>query len=59
MLSKLIEILQALTGLAVLSFVVSSMLGMGLSLTIKQIIDPLRNLGLVVKILVVNFVLFP
>ncbi len=57
--SNLIEILSALTGLAVLIFVVSSMLGMGLSLTIKQIIDPLRNLGLVAKILITNFILLP
>ncbi|WP_455368393.1 bile acid:sodium symporter family protein [[Eubacterium] cellulosolvens] len=55
----MIEILQALTGLAGLTFVVSSMLGMGVSLTIKQIIEPLRNISLVVKILITNFILVP
>jgi BASS family bile acid:Na+ symporter len=35
------------------------MLGMGLSLTIKQIIEPLRNLSLVAKILIANFILVP
>ena len=53
------EFLEVLTGLSVLVFVVSSMLGMGLSLTIKQIIEPLRNISLVVKILVANFILVP
>ncbi len=55
----MLEFLQVLTGLSVLVFVVSSMLGMGLSLTIKQIIEPLRNLSLVVKIIVANFILVP
>jgi predicted Na+-dependent transporter len=43
----------------VLVFVISSMLSMGLSLTTKQIIDPLRNVRLVVLALVVNFILVP
>ncbi len=45
--------------LSVLVFVISSMLSMGLSLTIKQIIDPLRNVRLVVLALVANFILVP
>ena len=53
------EILETLAMLSVLVFVISSMLSMGLSLTMKQIIDPLRNLRLVVLALVANFVLVP
>jgi predicted Na+-dependent transporter len=43
----------------VLVFVISSMLSMGLSLTTKQIIDPLRNVRLVALALVANFILMP
>jgi len=53
------EILETLAILSVLVFVVSSMLSMGLSLTTKQIIDPLRNVRLVILALVANFVLVP
>ena len=53
------EILETLAMLSVLVFVISSMLSMGLSLTIKQIIDPLRNVRLVVLALVANFILVP
>jgi len=53
---------QALTALsngAVLLFVVTTMLAMGLSLTVSQIIEPLRNGRLVVLALIANFVLVP
>ena len=53
------EILETLAMLAVLIFVISSMFSMGLSLTIKQILDPLKNTRLVVLALVANFVLIP
>jgi BASS family bile acid:Na+ symporter len=53
------EILETLAMLSVLVFVISSMLSMGLSLTIKQIIDPLKNTKLVTLALVANFVLVP
>jgi BASS family bile acid:Na+ symporter len=53
------EILETLAQLSVLVFVISSMLSMGLSLTTKQIIDPLRNTRLVVLALVANFVIVP
>ena len=43
---------QELADLAVLLFVISSMFGMGLSLTITQIIAPLRRVNLVVKALI-------
>jgi BASS family bile acid:Na+ symporter len=52
-------ILQKLVPIALLTFVLSSMLAMGLSLTIGQIIAPLRNTRLVVFSLVANFVLMP
>jgi predicted Na+-dependent transporter len=53
---------QALTALsngAVLLFVATTMLAMGLSLTVAQIIEPLRNARLVALALVANFVLVP
>jgi BASS family bile acid:Na+ symporter len=53
------EILETLATLSVLVFVICSMLSMGLSLTVGQIIDPLRNARLVVLALVANFVLVP
>lgn len=53
------EILNVIMQLSVLVFVISSMLAMGLSLTIKQIVDPLRNARLVILALVANFVLVP
>jgi BASS family bile acid:Na+ symporter len=53
------EILQTLASLSVLVFVVSSMLAMGLSLTIRQVFNPLKDVMLVIKALVANFVLVP
>jgi BASS family bile acid:Na+ symporter len=53
------EVLDVLANLSILVFVICSMLSMGLSLTMKQIIEPLRNASLVVKALVANFVLVP
>jgi predicted Na+-dependent transporter len=51
--------LQTLQNLFTLSFVVTSMLGMGLSLSVSQILQPLRNTRLVILSLVVNFVVVP
>jgi BASS family bile acid:Na+ symporter len=42
-----------------LTFVVSSMLAMGLSLTVKQVTEPLRNVRLVGLALLANFVVIP
>ena len=53
------EILETLAQLAVLVFVVSSMLSMGLSLTTKQIVEPLKDTRLVILALVANFVVVP
>jgi BASS family bile acid:Na+ symporter len=53
------EILETLAMLSVLVFVISSMLSMGLSLTMKQIVDPLKDAKLVILALVANFILVP
>jgi predicted Na+-dependent transporter len=53
------EILTAIMNLSTLVFVVTGMLAMGLSLTIAQIVAPLRNARLVILALLANFVLVP
>jgi bile acid:Na+ symporter, BASS family len=53
------ELMQKATSVAMLVFVLSSMVAMGLNLTVGQIIAPLRNARLVVLSLLVNFVLMP
>jgi len=45
--------------MAMLSFVVSSMLAMGAGLTVARIIEPLHNIRLVALALLANFVLMP
>ena len=50
---------SAIAALSGLTFVVTSMLAMGLSLTIAQIIQPLKNARLVILALLANFVLVP
>lgn len=55
-LTDLFESLATISGLL---FVVTSMLAMGLSLTIPQIIEPLKNIRLVLLALLANFVLAP
>jgi len=56
---KMSEILPVITQLAIVVFVVTSMLAMGLSLTIPQILQPLKKPLLVILALVANFVLVP
>jgi len=58
-MAQLMEILQKAVPVATLIFVLSSMLAMGLGLTIAQIIAPLRNVRLVAMSLLANFVLMP
>lgn len=53
------DVLIALSQLFLLVFVIGSMFSLGLSLTMKQIIDPLRNTRMVILALVANFVLVP
>ena len=53
------EILSKAVPITMLAFVLSSMLSMGLSLTVAQILVPLRNYKLIVLALLGNFVLMP
>ena len=53
------ELLQKAVPIAMLAFVLSSMLAMGLDLTVGQIMTPLRNARLVILSLLVNFVFMP
>ena len=55
----LMELLSKAATVAMLSFVVSSMLAMGAGLTVSQISEPLRNARLVMLALLANFVLMP
>jgi BASS family bile acid:Na+ symporter len=53
------EFFVALGQLSGLLFIVTSMLAMGMSLTMAQILQPLKNVRLVVLALIANFVLVP
>ena len=53
------DFFSAIAGLSGLLFVVTSMLSMGLSLTVPQIMQPLKNARLVILALLANFVLVP
>ena len=53
------ESLGLLFNLSVLIFVLTSMFGMGLSLTLKQVFAPMRNVSLVLRALAANFILSP
>ncbi len=53
------QFFSILMNLSTLVFVVTSMLAMGLSLTMAQILAPLRNTRLVLAALVANFILAP
>ena len=55
----MLELLSKAATVAMLSFVVTSMLAMGSGLTVSQISAPLRNARLVVFALLANFVLMP
>jgi BASS family bile acid:Na+ symporter len=53
------EFFQAIGALSGLLFIVTSMLAMGMSLTMAQIFQPLKNVRLVLLALLGNFVLVP
>src|SRR5262249_60180686 len=53
------EWLTTLSNLVTLTFVVSSMLSVGLGITLREIAQPLRNTRLVVMALLANFVVVP
>lgn len=52
-------VLDVIVGVSVLVFVLASMLSMGFSLTVPQIITPLRDVRLVLIALAVNFIAVP
>ncbi|HIE25145.1 MAG TPA: bile acid:sodium symporter family protein [Anaerolineales bacterium] len=53
------EILNTLFNALVLIFVLTSMFGLGLGLTLKQVIAPMKKTSLMAKALVANFILAP
>ena len=53
------ELIQKASSVAMIAFVLSSMVAMGLGLTVSQTIAPLRRARLVGLSLVANFVLMP
>ena len=55
----MMELMSKALPVSMLAFVISSMLAVGLSLTVAQIMAPLRNLRLVTLALLANFVLMP
>jgi BASS family bile acid:Na+ symporter len=55
----LIDLLNTVATTALLGFVVSSMMAMGVGLTIGQIVDALRDVRLVLLALLANFVVMP
>ena len=55
----LAQLLSKAATVAMLCFVVSSMLAIGAGLTVSQILEPLRNVRLVVLALLANFVVMP
>ena len=53
------DVLVTITQVGMLVFIVASMAAMGLGLTIKQIVEPLRDIRMVLLLLAVNFVAVP
>lgn len=53
------EIISVIAKISALTFIITSMLAMGLSLTVKQITDPLKNVKVVLLALLANFILVP
>ena len=54
-----VDTLVTIATVALDLFTITSMLAVGMSLTVKQIVGPLRNVRLVLVMLVANFVLMP
>ncbi len=53
------EFLEKLPNWLVFAFVVDNMFALGLELTLRDIVTPLRDVGATLKALVANFVLAP
>ena len=58
-MDNILQMTQLIANIGILTFVVASMAALGLSLTVGQIVQPLRNGRLVVMALLANFVLTP
>ena len=54
-----LNFLETIGVIATMIFVLTSMLGMGFSLTVPQILSPLHNVRLVILSLAANFILVP
>ena len=54
-----VEILITIANVALDLFTITSMLAVGMSLTVMQIVNPLRNARLVAVVLVASYVLVP
>jgi BASS family bile acid:Na+ symporter len=53
------EVMSTLFTVSVLIFVLSSLVGLGLNLTFKQVFTPLKKVSLIAKALVASFILTP
>jgi BASS family bile acid:Na+ symporter len=53
------DVLTVLSNVFTLAFVVTCLLSMGLSLTIPQIVEPLKQVRLVIMALIANFIVVP
>lgn len=58
-MDSILQMTQLIANIGILTFVVASMAALGLSLSVGQIVQPLRNGCLVVMALLANFVLTP
>jgi BASS family bile acid:Na+ symporter len=53
------EILAGISQLATLAFAVSTMLAMGMGLTLRELLEPLRNVRFILAALGINFIIVP
>lgn len=53
------DVLRSIPDIATLAFTWSSMLAVGLAHTFREVLDPLRRIGVVILALIANFVLAP
>ena len=53
------EVLKTIMDLMTLIFIITSMLSVGLGLTAKQMLEPLKNIRFVILSLVANFIIIP
>lgn len=53
------QIIQIIANIGIITFVVAGMAALGLELTLKMVIEPLSDLFLLTKVVVVNFLVVP